>query len=278
MAQETSKLETVMAKRTHLEALLMVAVAVMLSAGSGRAQSAPASNPAPCSVVPQPDPCGSKPADKPDAAKKFPFPGEPGGTSTNAPDASAPSLSGVPAAPDTSSPQSGATKKFPFPGESKDAAPSVGASGSSSSSSSGDDALPVDPGANPDGSGAPGAGGAGLKDKGSEGTSGRHLLHRVNPVGTKLLTADQREAEDLDVAQTYIDQGDLQGAYMRRQDAVKTVPDDPVAHFALAEIALKLNKRDEAIAEYNACLKLDPVDKQAKAARKALARLEPQKP
>jgi predicted TPR repeat methyltransferase len=53
------------------------------------------------------------------------------------------------------------------------------------------------------------------------------------------------------------------------------VPDDPEAHFALAEVAVKLGKRDEAIAEYNACLKLDPVDKEAKAARKELAKLKP---
>jgi len=112
-------------------------------------------------------------------------------------------------------------------------------------------------------------------DKGSEGTPGRHLLHRVNPVGTKLQTADEREAEDLSVAKFYTDTGDLQGAYLRSQDAVKTAPDDPDAHFALAEAALRLKKRDEAIAEFNACLKLDPVDKEAKQARKALAGLKP---
>lgn len=88
-------------------------------------------------------------------------------------------------------------------------------------------------------------------------------------------TADERVAEDLDVAHFYVQTGDLQGAYLRSQDAVKTSPDDPDAHFTLAEIAQKLNKRDEAIAEYNACLKLDPADKQAKDARKALARLKP---
>ena len=116
---------------------------------------------------------------------------------------------------------------------------------------------------------------AGLTDKGSEGAPGRHLLHRVNPVGTKLQTADEREAEDLSVAKFYTETGDLQGAYLRSQDAVKTEPDDPDAHFALAEAALKLNKRDEAIAEYKACLKLDPVDKEAREARKALERLKP---
>ena len=56
---------------------------------------------------------------------------------------------------------------------------------------------------------------------------------------------------------------------------MKTAPDDPDAHFALAEIAQKLEKRDEAITEYNACLKLDPPEKEAKDARKALARLKP---
>jgi Tfp pilus assembly protein PilF len=117
-----------------------------------------------------------------------------------------------------------------------------------------------------------------LEDKGTQGaapTPGRHILHRVNPVGTKLETADERESEDLDVAHFYVQNGDLKGAYLRSQDAVKIAPDDPDAHFALAEIAQKLNKRDEAIAEFNACLKLDPTDKQAKDARKALARLKP---
>jgi Tfp pilus assembly protein PilF len=90
-----------------------------------------------------------------------------------------------------------------------------------------------------------------------------------------LQSADEREAEDLSVAHFYTQSGDLKGAYLRTQDAVKTAPDDPDAHFALAETALKLNKRDEAIAEYTACLKLDPDDKEAKAAHKELARLKP---
>lgn len=116
-----------------------------------------------------------------------------------------------------------------------------------------------------------------LKDAGSSGnnpTPGRHILHRVNPPGTKLQTQDEREAEDLDVAHFYMDQGDLAGAYLRGKDAVTTRPDDPDAHFLLAEIANKLNKRDEAIAEYNACLKLDATDKQIKDSRKALAKLQ----
>jgi tetratricopeptide (TPR) repeat protein len=115
---------------------------------------------------------------------------------------------------------------------------------------------------------------SGLRDEGSAGAPGRHLLHRVNPVGTKLQTDAEREAEDLDVAHFYTQTGDLQGAYLRSQDAVKLAPDDPAAHLALAETARKLNKRGEAAAEYNACLKLDPDRKQAAAAHQALAKLQ----
>jgi tetratricopeptide (TPR) repeat protein len=221
-------------------------------------------------VAPEPQPCGTAPAPsgKPSTTNKFPFPGEAGaiGPSTSA----APSLSGAPPAPDASSTpadKKGAAKEFPFPGDAG-ASPAPGTS-SSRSNSSGDDASPVDTSAAP-----------GLTDKGSEGsaTPGRHLLHRLNPVGTKLQTIDEREQEDLDVAHFYIQTGDLQGAYLRDQDAVKVAPDDPDAHIALAEIALKVNKPDVAIAEYTACLKLHPSDKEAREARKALARLNLKQP
>ena len=265
--------------RRHLRVLLVAGAWAAWVVVPGYAQSKPSSGPAPCSVTPQPDPCGTAPAPagKPSATEKFPFPGTP-----SAPDAGTPSISGVPQAPDAPAASSGsisADKKFPFPGDASkpDASGSTGASSSSSSSSSSsnDDGTPTDPNA----SGAtPSDSTPALKDKGSEGTSatpGRHILHRVNPVGTKLQTPDEREQEDLDVAHFYVQSGDLQGAYLRSQDAVKTAPDDPDAHFALAEIAQKLNKRDEAIVEFNAVLKLDATDKQVKDARRALARLKP---
>jgi hypothetical protein len=233
-----------------------------------QSKSKPSDNPAPCSVAPQPDPCGTAPAgaaDSKSAAQKFPFPGETAAPST------APTLSGLPAAPDSTdsaSPALPAAKAFPFPEEA--AKPDAGGTTGSSSSSSAEDASPG-PDAN-----APGASGPGEKDSsGTSPTPGRHLLHRVNPVGTKLQTQEEREAEDLSVAHFYIQTGNIQGAYLRGQDAVKTAPNDPDAHFALAEIAQKLNKRDEAIAEYKACLKLDASDKEVKDARKALARLQP---
>ena len=225
------------------------------------AAPAPPAASAPCSTSPQPAPCAGSPlAAKPAGKDRLAFPEE-----TNpAPDAAAPAAPAQksPAAPAA---KSGAGGAFPFPEE--DGKPAAGSSSSSSSSGSGD--APVDPDA---GSSAPG-----LKDKGSEGSTqqGRRLLHRVNPIGTKLQTNDEREAEDLDVAHFYTQTGDLQGAYLRTQDAVKLAPDDPDAHFALAEAARKLNKRDEAVAEYAACLKLDPVEKEAKTARKELERLKP---
>ena len=217
--------------------------------GPSSSQSAPPLNPAPCSVAPEPQPCGTTPtpSGKASPKDKFPFPGEAGaiGPSTSGPPV--PSLSGVPQAPDagsTPADKKDPAKEFPFPGDAG-ASPAPGTS-SSSSSSSGDDASPD-------------AAAPGLTDKGSEGsaTPGRHLLHRVNPIGTKLQTIDEREQEDLDVAHFYIDSGDLQGAFLRDQDAVKVAPDDPDAHIALAELALKLNKPDVAAAEYNACLKID---------------------
>jgi len=264
-----------MAMRKHLGAMAVAAALAAWVAMPCGAQTKPSDNPAPCSVTPQPDPCGATPAPagKPGAMQRFPFPGETSGSPSPA-DSGAPSLSGAPQAPDApDAPSAPAVKKdFPFPGDSStpDAPASPGASSSSSSSSSSDDSPAVDANGNPV---APA-----LQDKGTEGApaaSGRHILHRVNPIGTKLQSADERESEDLDIAHYYVQTGDLKGAYLRGQDAVKTAPDDPEAHFVLAEIALKLNKKDEAIAEYNACLKLDPIEKEAKDARKALARLKP---
>jgi len=238
-------------------------------------------DPKPCSVIPDPDPCGTTPkapaGGGSGAIDRFPFPGSGSAASSSAP---APSIGGpaespqVPAAAtQPSASPADANKKFPFPGgsalPSSSSAPSAplpetGSSSSSSSSDNGDpaDGLPAD---TPD-----------LKDAGTEGALGRpgsHILHRAAPK-VKVQTAEEREAEDLDVAKFYRDSGDLQGAYLRAQDAVKTAPDDPDAHFALAELAAKLGRKEEAIAEYNACLKLDPSDKEKKDSSKALARLE----
>jgi hypothetical protein len=258
-----------MVKQRGAKTIGLLLVALAFSGLAAHAQAKQDAGPAPCRVDPQPDPCGTTPSSssKPSSAQKFPFPGE-----TSSPDGGKPSLTGVPSAPDAAgAPAVPAAKKdFPFPGEAG-SPPDASAAGSSSSSSSANGDTPqYDPNA--------GTTDPALTDKGSEGASatpGRHLLHRVNPVGTKLQSADERESEDLDIAHYYMESGDFKGAYLRSQDAVKTDPDDPGAHFLLAQMAQKLNKRDEAIAEYSACLKLDAPEKQAKEARKALAALKP---
>jgi Tetratricopeptide repeat len=220
------------------------------------------------------------PAKKPSTAEQFPYPGDSPPLETkpqdnSTPDAppsgSAPSTPGdtsqkFPYPSDSSTPArttpNPAVKQFPYPGES----PGLGASGnssssgddSSSSSSSGSD---FDPDADPDGKLPP-------PTKGQD--AGRRKLEKVRD----LQTPDEREAEDLKVGKFYQDKGDWDAAYLRYKDAVKYQPDDPDAHFFLAETALKLNKRDEAIAEYKTTLTLDASDKQIKVAKKALAELK----
>lgn len=302
--------------------VLLVAGAWMLWAASAcDAQSTPAADPAPCSVLPQPVPCGETPAagSQPSATQKFPFPGEGSGVgaSRSTLPGAAPLPGGVPPTNDGSAEPSGAASKpasgsapgaatgtpptgkkgldgkFPFPGEEEkgtaNGTPNAGSlsgtssSSSSSSSSYGDGAAGGEPGSgsvnpqdtnpvNPQDNNP-----VNPQDNGIGGTPPRHLLHRVFPVRPQPQpqTADQREAEDLRVAHFYSQTGDVQGEYLRSQDAVKTVPDDPDAHFALAEAALKMKKWDEAIAEYKACLKLDPSDKEIKKAHKELRRLTP---
>jgi len=214
------------------------------------AQTAPSQNSsaAPCSAPNQtPDqtakPCPPPvPAKKASAAEQFPFPGE-----TSKPVAQPDSLN------PTTTP-SDAAAQHPFPTQTPPKLP--GDDASSSSSSTGD---PNDP---PD-IGPP------LKDEGTEGTSTRRRLPKVK----KVQTDDERVDEDLSVAKFYMRDENYQGAYLRAKDAVKIQPDYSAAHFALAEIAQKLKKKDEAIAEFQTYLKLDPEGEKAKDAQKALVEL-----
>ena len=253
------------------------------SARPGAGTQQPSSGPKPCSVIPDPDPCAAgtvKPASSsgfqsaPSAADKFPFPGSDAATSSSAPGIGSPTAPEAPAASSAPvTPPTDASKKFPFPGEAPSqtsspdlpAASAAGAASSSSSSSSSSDDASGDLSGSPD-----------LTDAGTEGSQtprGGHILHRAAPAAPKPQTTGEREEEDLRVANFNLDGGNVRGAYLRAQDAVKTAPDDPEAHFALAETAAKLGKKDEAIAEYNACLKLDPSDERKRDSDKALARL-----
>jgi hypothetical protein len=257
-----------MSTRLHPELLLASLLCAAGVSAVSLAQSSP-NPPGPCAGTSQSEACSKSASDKKSPAEKFPFPGQ----AAVQPGASPSEPPAVPKAPDSSAPgvaPNSTEKQFPFPGEpgTSPAAPAP-TTGSSSSSSAEGNSSPADSASEPD-----------LKDKGSEGQqqqSGRHLLHRVNPPGTKLQSPEERAAEDLDVAHFYMDSGDFRAAYLRGQDAVRLEPDNAAAHLVLAEVAVKLNKPDEAITHYEACLKLDPTDKEAKAARKALTRLQAQR-
>ena len=227
----------------------------------------------PC--TPLPDPAATAPA----AASKFPFPGEAPAPNSSSKPAPAeqfpfpgePPATTTPAAPTAAPGQSSTADKFPFPGEPPaDATPASGAPGqkfpfpddaSSSSSSSSSTPTPSDTPSDADKTP--------IADKGSYGST-RASRRKKLTVPEDL---DGREAEDLDVSHYYATTGNFQGSYLRAQDAVKTIPDDPLAHFALAESAKNLKKTDEAVAEYKLYLKMDPEGEKVKAAKHALADL-----
>jgi cell fate (sporulation/competence/biofilm development) regulator YlbF (YheA/YmcA/DUF963 family) len=198
-------------------------------------------------------PCPPAPAaKKSSAAEQFPFPGEPAKPAkpANPPDSPSP----------TTKPSDAATQ-HPFPTQPPPKLPGDDSSSSSSSSSSDDpNAAPDD---NPTTK-------SGDPSNPPEGTS----VHRKLPKVKRVQTDDERVDEDLSVAKFYLRDENYQGAYLRAKDAVGVQPDYSATHFALAEIAQKMKKKDEAITEYQTYLKLDPDGEKAKAAKKALAELQ----
>ncbi len=195
-------------------------------------------------------PC-TPPADtkKTSTTEQFPFPGEPSKTvapADDSPDAPAPATS-----------RKSAADEHPFPTEAPPALP-----GSDSSSSSNDSSSSADPDAPP--ASAP------WVDQPASARANRKKLPKVE----KIQSPEDRAAEDLSVAKFYEGKGNLNAAYLRTKDAVTVQPDDPETHYALAEIARKMQKREEAIAEFNTYLKLDPDGLNIKAARKALSQLQ----
>jgi hypothetical protein len=252
--------------------------AVFLLSASCLAQTSPTQNPAspPCpppnqttdktpdktsdqaaqtaKPCPPPAPAAKKPSS---TAEQFPFPGE-ASKPKNPPDSPSPSTTPPDSPSPTRSTPSDAATQHPFPTQPPPKLP--GDDSSSSSSSSGDDPTPPtdDPTAKGDPSNPP------------EGTS----VHRKLPKVQRVQTDDERVDEDLYVAKFYMNDENYQGAYLRAKDAVSVQPDYSATHFALAEILQKMKKKDEAIAEYQTYLKLDPEGEKAKAAKKALAELQ----
>lgn len=229
---------------TTIRSLLAV---LLFSAACGAQSAAPQkADVPPCAPATQASgkdaakPCTPAPdARKPSVAEQFPFPGS---DAKPAPDAPAPDA-----------PHPSAASEHPFPTE-----PPADADSSSSSSSSSDDAgQPAAPIGPP------------LHDEGSEGKSTRHRIR-----AEKAQTDDQRVDEDLRIAKFYTDSGNLRGAYLRAKDAVKIQPDYSETRFVLAQIAQKMKKKNEAIAEYKAYLSVDPNGERKEAVVKALAELE----
>jgi hypothetical protein len=204
---------------------------------------------------PLPAPAAKKPSS---TAEQFPFPGEPS-KSKNPPDSPSPSTNPPDSpGPATTTPSDAATQ-HPFPTQPPPKLPGDDSSSSSSSSADDPNATPAPDAADPTANGDP-----------PEGTS----VHRKLPKVKRVQTDDERVDEDLSVAKFYLRDENYQGAYLRAKDAVSIQPEYSAAHFALAEIAQKMKKKDEAIAEFQTYLKLDPDGEKAKAAQKALADLQ----
>lgn len=191
-----------------------------------------------------------------DVKQAFPFPEEESrkaaeGKDVDAPQADAPTAQ-KPVAP------ADAKKSFPFPGED---APEAKENAPSSSNAPPGESSSRDPNAKDsedEDAGPATPTGVKLKDLGSRGDI------------TKKQTPEQRFDEDLRVADFYRKDGNLQGAYARYLDALEQFADDPDAHLGAGDMALKLGKKDEAKAHYQAVLKADAEPKVKKAAQQAL--------
>lgn len=214
-------------------------------------------------------------------AQKFPYPSESpsAGSTTEAPAANLDAPQ--PAASPTTAGGKGdsAAKRFPYPGETDTGTASKANVPDAPPASEREKPPATDDWSSSSGSGAgePADSANGpLKDAGSSGedtTPVRQTRRRKLDKPPHVQTTEERVAEDLDVAQFYQGDGNFKAAYVRAKDAVSLKPEDPYAHFALAEAARKLGKSDEAREEYAAVLKLDATPKQQKASQKALSEL-----
>jgi Tetratricopeptide repeat len=240
-----------MANRLTSRALL----AVLTVSATGFAQTAAPPPAAPCSATSQGQnqpasqaPCAppASNSNRPSTAEQFPFPGEP----------SKPAA--TPNAPGNT--KGSAATDHPFPTTPAPRLPGDDSSSSSSSSSSTSSGSDAD---NPSNGGS-------SADTGAEGTS----VHRKLPKVKKVQTDDERVDEDITVAKFYMGDENFAGAYLRAKEAVKIEPDYSLAHFTLAQVAQKMKKKEEAVAEFKTYLKLDPNGEKFKDAQKALAELQ----
>lgn len=193
---------------------------------------------------------------------QFPFPTDDskhGGDAEGTPPASsapATNPNGLPAMPTTPVPDPPADSERPM-NLPPDSSGSLPPGTSSSSSSDDDDVAPTTEAPNAPVKAAP------LKNYGAK-DSDEAIREKLDKT---------RLPDDLKVGRYYLDSGNNQGAYLRFKDAVSLDDQDPDARFYLAEAASRLNHREEAIANYQQCLKLGPGGDHDKAARRALTKL-----
>ena len=145
-----------------------------------------------------------------------------------------------------------------------DGTPAPAGSSSSSSSSSGGDAAADD-------DAAPTTAGADTPVKSSDLRNLGQPKGDVTEARTKLEAT--RVQDDIKVGHFYFKDGDYTGAAARYRDALERDPENPDAHFGLAEVLLKQNKRADAALELQKYLQLAPDDDHTKDARKMLAKL-----
>lgn len=79
--------------------------------------------------------------------------------------------------------------------------------------------------------------------------------------------------EDTKVGNFYLQTGDYKGAYDRFAEATRVAPGNAEAVFGLAEAARRLNRRSEAVSNYQLYLSALPDGPKSKVARKALKEL-----
>ena len=249
-----------MQSRTLIPVLFTATFALALSAPLAPGQGS-AAKPA-CSTDPKAT--NSCPSAQPAPSQQFPYPGE----QTPAP-APPPPTNSTAVSPNNQFPYPGdapATapagnpgKQFPYPGDkTADGSSSSASSSSGSSSSSASD--PDDP----------------LDTPSSNPTTG-NTVRRKLPKPTHLQSDDEREAEDVKVAEFYFDSGNDLGAYNRLKDAVKLIHDDPEAFYLLGTVASRLHKEPESLDAYTKFLALEPDTRRAKAVRRSLLETQARK-
>jgi thioredoxin-like negative regulator of GroEL len=133
----------------------------------------------------------------------------------------------------------------------------AGGASSSSSSSDDDDAPPTTAG------GDTPVKAATLKDLGSHADSSE----------ARVKLEQSRVQDDVKVGRFYMQTGNTAGAEARFKDALEHDPDDPEAHFAMAELLLKQKRNAEAAAELHKYLQVAPDDDHTRDAKKMLAKL-----